>query len=230
MRVISNVTEQQKMVRGNMLSMIEEQAKTLRLKAREQISTIYDSLQDNEREREERRQIRGQVRAMFGTARISKKDAKLEDFEIKPGQLLGIMPQKTTTPQPGTDSDVEMGGMNSNINQEPRTTQAVREKLSRDLQRLVDQGTSELEAYDRHCLVVLQLYKEALERRTGKKEPIAVSTAMVGILKNRNVSSPVDLQSIRRSSTGQPFAVQPAPATRTFETIDGIARRGSTDK
>lgn len=114
----------------------------------------------------------------------------------------------------------------------PRTARNLWEDLSKDLQHVVNQAVSEMEAHDKHAEKVLRGYKQALDKRTGRTfNPAAASGVSGGILRNRNVQSPIDRNEVRRMSTGMPISGLPAtPAARTYENMDEIARRGSNSK
>jgi hypothetical protein len=202
---------------------------TLKAKAKEELAALEGDYEDDYGDPEERKRLKTEVDAMFARTKVlAKKDAKSEDFEIKPGAFKPNDGNRTANPAP-IDGDVEMGGTASVS--KPRTARMVWEGLSKDLQQVVDKAATEMEGYERHAQDVVNHYKQALERRTGKKIPTPVATGIGGILRNRNEESPIDMHAIRRMSTGMPIVgVQPVQATRTYEKMDDIARRGSTSK
>lgn len=213
-----------------MMFMVEQRVETLKTKAKEEIATLEGDYEDDSGDHEERKRIKMEVNAVFQKARIpAKKDAKSEDFEVKPGAFKPSNSNGTANTAP-TDGDVKMGGIDTPPNQ--RTARMVWEGLSKDLQQVVHKSATEMEAYDRHAQAVINHYKQALERRTGKKVPTTVAAGTGGgILRNRNEESPIDMHAIRRMSTGMPIVgFQPVQATRTYEKLDDIARRGSNSK
>jgi hypothetical protein len=176
---------------------------------------------------EERQRVRTEVDAMFARAKIpAKKDAKSEDFEVKPGAFEPSSGNGTANSAPA-DGDVAMGG--TDIIPKPKTARKVWERLTKDLQLVVNRATTEMEAYDRHSQKAINHYKQALERRTGRSIPAtAVPGVGGGILRNRNEESPIDMNAIRRMSTGMPIVgFQVAQTTRTYEKLDDISRRDS---
>jgi hypothetical protein len=217
------------MVRGNMMSMVEQRVKILKAKATEELAALEGDYEDDSGDHEERKRVRAEVNAMFMKAKVpAKKDAKIEDFEVKPGTFKPSNGNGIANPAPA-DEDVAMGGTDTTI-PKPRTARMVWEGLSKDLQQIVSKAVSEMEGYDRHAQDVINYYRQALERKTGKKVPTP-GAAGGSILKNRNEESPIDMHAIKRMSTGMPIVgLQPTQTTRIYEKMDDIARRGSISK
>ncbi|KAE9372033.1 hypothetical protein N431DRAFT_374856 [Stipitochalara longipes BDJ] len=229
-KILQNLPEQQALVRGNMMVMVEQRVESLKAKAREELDEIEGDYEDDSGDPEERKRVRTELDAMFDRTRmLPKKDAKSEDFEVKPGGFAPYNGNGLFYPAP-TNGDVAMGG--TETDPKSRTARMVWEGLSRDLQEVVDRAASEMEGYDRHAQETMVPYKQALERRTGRHIPAPVATGIAGsILRNRNEESPIDRDAIRRMSTGMPVVGVPAaPPTRAYEKMDHIARRGSTSK
>lgn len=229
-RILQNVPEEQALVRGNMMLLVEQRVETLKANARKELDEIEGDYEDDSGDPEERKLVRSELDAMFQRTKMpAKKDAKSEDFEVRPGEFKPYNGNGMFNRTPG-DGDVSMVGIE--LDAKPRTARKAWEGLSRDLQEVVDRAASEMEAYDRHAQNTLNPYKQALERRTGRPVPTAVATGVNGgILRNRNEQSPIDVHAIRRASNGMPIPrTQAAQATRTYEKIDEIGRRGSTSK
>ena len=160
------------------------------------------------------------------------------------------LPGKGRVPHPDGDGDIEMGGMREDLNGNGRangsrrlTETEIREKLSKALKDLVDEGVKQLEEYDTHTKRVRKQYEEALEReklRTGSLSALTTSgpgmgasmgtssgSGSRGILSNAFIQSPVDEEQIRRTSTGMPVICQARPPVGAYETFEQLARRGS---
>ncbi len=207
--------------------MVQQRIETLRANARAELAALEDDYEDDSGDPEERQRVRLEVDAMFARAKIpAKENAKNEDFEVKPGFFKPSNGNGTASLAP-TDRDVMMGGLDSNP--KPRTARKVWESLSKDLQLVVDRAATEIEAYDRHAQAVINHYRQALERRTGRSvSATSIPGTGGGILRNRTEESPVDMNAIRRMSTGMPIVgLQTVQTTRTYEKFDDIARRGS---
>jgi hypothetical protein len=212
-----------------MMSMVEQRVENLRTRAREELAGMEGDYEDDSGDPEERKRVRMELDAMFQRTKMPpKKDAKSEDFEVKPGEspYRGI---GAVYPAPA-DGDVAMGG--TGIYQKEGTARMVWEGLSRDLQDVVDRAASEMEAYDRHAQDTMVPYRQAFERRTGRQVPAPVAIGISGgILRNRNEESPIDRDAFRRMSTSMPVVGLPAaPSTRSYEKMDDISRRGSSSK
>jgi len=225
-KILQNLPEQQAVVRGNMMFMAEQRVEYLRTGAREELAKMGD-YEDDLGDAEERKRIRSELDAMFQRAKApANKDAKSEDFEVRPGEFKPPCNSNGIANHPPSNGDVPMGGFETDP--KPRTARMVWEGLSRDLQEVVDRAASEMEAYDRHAQETIFPYKQALERRNASRyipPPIATGVNS-GILRNRNEESPVDMNAIRRMSTGMPIVGLPAaPPTRSYEKMDEIVRR-----
>jgi len=216
-----------------MLSLVQQQAGRLVARAREELDALEkgseDTLVFEEEETPEEKVkkdlVSKEVQNMVQRLKAPvKKNAKSEDYELKPGSPIFKAP---AAPQ---DTDVEMGGMN-NESPKSRTATVIREELGRNLRELVDKSVREMEAYDTHALGVSNHYKQALERRTGKAAPPpSAPTGPKSILKNTGSSdsTPVSPLDNRRMSAGQIFAQATAgQPVRTYESIGDVARRGS---
>ena len=157
-----------------------------------------------------------------------KKEAKSEDFEVKPGELLSYNGNGVVSSEPA-NGDVAMGG--TGPEPRPRTARVVWEGLSRELQEVVDRAASEMEGYDKHAQQTKDFYRQALERRIGRPVPAPVATTSNGgILRNRNEESPIDRDAFRKMSATSVAGAPTAQPTRAYEKMDEIARRGSTSK
>ena len=227
--ILQNLPEQQALVRGNMMAMVEQRVESLRARAREELAAMEDDYEDDPGDPEERKRVRSELDAMFQRTKMPlTKDAKSEDFEVKPGEFMSYNGNGVVHSVPA-NGDVAMGG--TETDPKPRTARMVWEGLSRELQEVVDRAASEMEAYDKHAHDTTEWYRQALERRTGRHVPAPVATGVTGgILRNRNEESPIDRDAFRRMSA---TAVSGAPAvqpTRAYEKMDEIARRGSTSK
>ena len=229
-KILQHLPEEQAMVRGNMMFMVKQRVEALKANARKELDELEGDYEDDSGDPKERQRARSEVDAMFQRTKIpAKKDAKSEDFEVKPGDFKPHHSNGIAIPAPA-DGDVVMGG--TEADPKPRTARMVWEGLSRDLLEVVDRAASEMEAYDRHAQETINPYRQALERRTGRHIPTPVATSVSGgILRNRNEGSPIDMNAIRRMSTGMPIVGLPAAApNRSHEKMDEIARRGNTGK
>ena len=143
---------------------------------------------------EEQERLKREIDAMITRAKVpARKDAKSEEYEVKPGSLhfQNPAPASQSHQVPATSSnneDTEMGGMGSGANtmhldqnqhqgqaqyQGPgqplrRTAKVIREELHANLRQLIDRGVSEMEAYDGHAANTRNFYVQAWERRTGQ--------------------------------------------------------------
>ena len=229
--ILQNVSDQQATVRGNMMSMVEQRVESLRANARRELDELESDYEDDSGDPEERRQLRAEIKVTFQKAKIpASKDAKSEDFEANPGELKPYNGNGIAN-RVATDGDVDMAGTED---AKPRTAKVVWEGLSKDILDLVDKASEEIVLYDRHAQTAINVYKQALERRNGGRQvpaPIATGNGG-GILRNRNEESPIDLNAIRRMSTGMPVVgvVPPSQPSRAYEKMDEIARRGSNGK
>ena len=211
-----------------MLSLAQQHAEKLVARARKELDALERGSEDTliseeevetpgEKARKElvKKEVAETMQRLKTPAR---KDAKSEDYELKPGAL----EVKISAVPVSGDGNVEMGGMNNGPSKR-RTAAVIREELSRNLRDLVDHSTEEMEIYDAHSLGVYNHYKQALERRNSKTA--APPSAPRSILKNTGSDytplSPMDGRSI---SFAQPTVVQPP---RTYESIGDVVRRGS---
>jgi hypothetical protein len=229
-KILQHLPEEQAMVRGNMMYMVKQRVEASKANARKELDELEGDYEDDSGDPKERQRVRSEIDAMFQRTKIpAKKDAKSEDFEVKPGDFKPHHSNGIATPAPA-DGDVVMGG--TEADPKPRTARMVWEGLSRDLQEVVDRAASEMEAYDRHAQETINPYRQALERRTGRHIPTPVATGVGGgILRNRNEGSPIDMNAIRRMSTGMPIVGLPAAAPdRSHEKMDEITRKGNTGK
>ena len=227
---------QHEAVRRNMLGLVEKRAETLAKKAREEIAALNAGPAEEDFVGESRdAETKKEIEAMLKRIRVpAKKDAQVREYEVKPGNF----EFKAISAGDGDEDGVQMSGMEESLfvpERNVRTAAMITKELSWELRNLVDRAVAEMEAYDRHAEGVSLHYKQALERRTVRTGAPwnvvpGVGNGGGGILKNRNEESPVDREAIRRMSTGMPFTglgVQGAQAVRTFENIEGVARRGS---
>jgi hypothetical protein len=217
-----------------MLSLVQQQAEKLVANAREELDAlergsedtlVFEEEEETPEEKAKKELVKNEVANMMQRLKVRvRKDAKSEDYELKPGNPI------FKTPAIPKDDDIEMGG----VNDEPpkrRTATVIREELSRDLRELADKSVKEMEAYDTHTLGVSNHYRQALERRTGKSvAPPPAPTGPRSILKNTSStdSTPVSPMDSRRMSAGHIFAHAAAgQPVRTYESIGDVARRGS---
>lgn len=230
-KIFQNLPEQQAVVRGNMMFMVEQRVENLRARAREELAEIEGDYEDDLGDPEERKRVRSEIDAMFQRTRMpAKEGAKSEDFEVKPRDFKPYSGNGIANPMPADSGDVAMSGTGADA--KPRTARMVWEGLSRDLLEVVDRAASEMVAYDRHAYQTNDVYRQSLERRTGRQVPTPVAAGVSGgILRNRNEPSPINVNAIRRMSTGMPIVgVPPAQPTRSYEKMDEIVKRGSTSK
>jgi hypothetical protein len=209
--ILQNLAEQQAMVRGNMICMVEQRGRALKANAKKELDEMEGDYGDDSGDPEERRRLRSEIDAMFQRIKIpSRKDAKSEDFEVKPGHFKPFHGNEIANPAQA-NGDVAMGG--TEVNPKPRTARMVLESLSRDLLEIVDRAAAEMEGYDKHAEETINPYRQALDRRIGKHVPTTVAASISGgILKNRNEQSPIDMSAVRRVSTGMPIVGLPAAA------------------
>lgn len=215
-------------MRGNMMSMVEQQVTALKANARKELDELDGDYEDDSGDPEERRRVRSEIDAIFrGATAPAKTDVRAEDLEIYPGDFK-VFDRNGNATRAAADGDVDMTGTDS----KPRTARMVWEALGKDILDLVDKASSEIVAYDRHAQNTINLYKQALERRTGKQIPPPIATGINGgILRNRTEESPIDMNAFRRMSTGMPIVGLPsAQPGRAYEKMDEIARRGSNSK
>jgi hypothetical protein len=213
-----------------MMFMVEQRVENLRARAREELAEIEGDYEDDLGDPEERKRVRVEVDAMFQRTRMPANGARSEDFEVKGGDFKPYSGNRIANPIPANSGDVTMSETGADA--KPRTARIVWEGLSRDLLEVVDRAASEIVAYDRHAHQTNDVYRQSLERRTGRQVPTPVAIGVSGgILRNRNESSPIDVNAIRRMSTGMPIVgIPPAQPTRSYEKMDEIVRRGSTSK
>lgn len=211
-----------------MLSLAQQHADKLVARARKELDAlergsedtlIFEEEGETPEENAKKELLKKEVAETMQRLKIpARKDAKSEEYELKPGSL----EVKTPSAPISGDGDVEMGGMNNGPSKR-RTATVIREELSRNLKDLVDQSAKEMEAYDTHSLGVYNHYKQALERRNSKTA--APLSAPKSILKRTGGDySPVSPMDGRTISFAQPSVVQPP---RTYESIGDVARRGS---
>lgn len=192
-----------------MLSLVQGQAESLTARAREELAFLErgseDKLVDSEDGEESHELERQEIASMMERLKVpAGKDAKSEEYEIKPGDLDPAVKSADVVPT-------------------ERTASVVRQELSRVLRELVDKSAREMEEYDKHCVTVIDHYKEMLERRTGK--PAAPPRSI--LKRTGSEQSPLSPEN-RRASAGQSFAnAGAAPPVRTYESIEEVARRGS---
>ena len=158
----------------------------------------------------------------------AREGARGEEYEIKAGNL----EFRDAVSAPGTSNgDVWMSDIG------PILSSDIRQELSLQLRDLVDLGVAELEAYDNHAAESTNMYKQALKRREERRGSTSTSnsqseiaTSVVGILRNGHEQTPVDMNAMRRMSTGMPVVGAPVPPVRTTKNMKDNARRNSTSK
>ncbi len=221
-KIIENLTKQQDIVRANIASFYEQRADYLRAKAKETLESMppyeEDPVQLAKREVDLEAIIEGmKLRAV-----------KSENYEFRIPDKKGDITSKP-------DEDIEMGGMDTNSR--PTTARQVCQALARELRSLVDDSVKQLKLYDTYCAQTLGTYQEALDRRIAREArptPIRATSGLgpaKGILHNKNESSPIDQNAIRRMSTGMPVAgMSPQKSIRNYEDMESMARRDSGSK
>jgi hypothetical protein len=141
---------------------------------------------------EEQERLKREIDSMIARAKVpARKDAKSEEYEVKPGSFhfQTPVPASQSHQVPATSSnneDTEMGGMGTAASTMPmgqnqrqaqdqgpdqpprRTAKVIREELHANLRQLIDRGVSEMEAYDGHAANTRNFYVQAWERRTGQ--------------------------------------------------------------
>jgi hypothetical protein len=171
----------------------------------------------------------------------------VEGYQISPG---------STFPSSLSDEEKEGGlrlGQEEEEEEEEKqpTAQDLRDTLSRELRELVEGGVVVWRAYDEHAARSTAVYRQALERRKERGLPALPGLVTGGIgagggggggsgggstgggrlgsaLQSPALQSPAIVEQ-RRLSTGMPVATSPVVG-RTFESLEEVARRGSTSK
>jgi len=222
-KIIENLNKQQDIVRANIATLYKQRADDLRSKAKEALESMppyeEDPVQLAKREADLEAIIQGmKLRAVKG-----------ENYEFR---ISDKRSDNTNKP----DGDVEMGGMDTN--NRPTTAKQIRQALARELRDIVDESVKQLKLYDTHCAQTLRPYQDALDRRIarGEARPTPIRTAsgpgpVRGILNNRNESSPIDQNAIRRMSKDMPIAgISPQKPVRNYGDMESMTRRGSGSK
>jgi hypothetical protein len=241
MKIIQNLERQHNAVRQNMMGLFHARSKELVRAAEREIASLeveagQSDGRDREEEEKETEEIQRSLHEMVQRLRVTAREgAKAEDYQLKPGH-----PEfNLTIPGPSSSrkSDVEMSGMGPTP---IRSSAAIRKELSVQLRDLVEQGTAELKAYDKHAAETLNIYKASLERRQGRRGSAASGAVQSpvtnsgpaggnffggGILRNSHEQSPVDVSAMRRMS-GVFQVPRAAYPSKTIEAVEEIARRG----
>jgi hypothetical protein len=151
-----------------MMFLVQQRAETLVANANKELAGLGEESEETEEEREERQREKRSVAEMIERIRKpARKDSRLEDYESKPNTT-SYTSNPTPAPAPSAGGDIQMGGTETSAPRRPRTSRAIRKGLSRALKEVVDNSVNELEAYDRHCEVTTNVYRQALNRRMSR--------------------------------------------------------------
>jgi len=251
-KIVENVDNQQALVKSNMIYLTEKRASEVAAKAEAELVDMGEGHIDEEPgAAEARRERRKEAEALMQfMRRPARANARKEDFigrgsATTASRVSHTLENGAPNRKRYANGDVKMGAPQPIPRS--RSTYAIRKKATSDLQSIVMDGTTQLEAYHKLSSSTLNHYKQAQSRRTctinstypspvrARLGNINMSPQRAAIIpgpspsrKNDKNASPPVFQGLRRTSTGMPIVGSMfTKPVRNLETMEELARRGS---